>query len=102
MKKNVEALTSFDHGGDRRKGSRFTLPQRTAEQLASKGLVRILDGDPEQAAGAPSSASPVAQASPQTTVNESADGEKEETQEETQEAAPTNQSGNKKNKRRGR
>ncbi|OBX35663.1 hypothetical protein A8U91_04737 [Halomonas elongata] len=72
----VEALTGFDHGGIRRRGSKFPVSDHTAKQLARAGLVRIVADHPKQADGATSSASPAAQVSPQTTVKKSARGGK--------------------------
>lgn len=72
----VEALTGFDHGGNRRRGTRFPVSDQTAKALARAGLVRIVEDHPKQAAGTPSSASPAAQASPQTTAKRSGRGGK--------------------------
>lgn len=75
----VTALQSFDHGGSRRTGDMFDVSERHAKELAARGLVRIVGdsaGDPTPAAGTPLSASPAAQASPQTTVKQSGAGGK--------------------------
>ena len=70
----VEALQSFEHGGARRRYSRFSVSEPTARDLATRGLVRIVDERPQQAAGSPLSASPAAPASPQTTAKKSGRG----------------------------
>lgn len=63
-KQQVEALKSFDHGGRRKKGSRFFVPHTSARELQESGLVRIIPANPtKRAAGNPSSVSPAAQAS---------------------------------------
>ena len=77
----VIALQSFDHGQRRAKGARFLASDREAEKMRRKGLVMIDAGLPQdslpiQPAGAPSSASPAAQASQQTTASESEPGVK--------------------------
>ncbi|WP_181244704.1 hypothetical protein, partial [Halomonas sp. ND22Bw] len=72
----VEALTGFDHGGSRRRGTRFPVSDHTAKQLARAGLVRIVEDHPKKVAGRKSSASPAAQASPQTTAKPSGRGGK--------------------------
>ena len=64
----VEALQSFEHGGARRRYSRFSVSEPVARDLATRGLVRIIDDRPQQAAGTPLSASPAAPASPRTTA----------------------------------
>ena len=64
----VEALQSFEHGGARRRYSRFSVSEPVARELATRGLVRIIDDRPPQAAGKKSSASPAAPALPQTTA----------------------------------
>jgi len=64
----VEALQSFEHGGARRRFNRFTVSEPVARDLATRGLVRIIDDRPPQAAGTPLSASPAAPASPRTTA----------------------------------
>jgi len=71
---NVEALTGFDHGGSRRRGTRFSVSDHAAKQLARAGLVRIVEDRPQKVAGAKSSASPAAQASTQTTAKPSKRG----------------------------
>ena len=75
----VRALESFEHSAPRRPGDRFHVHPRHAAQLAEKGLVEVLPDPqavPHQAVGAPSSASPAAQASPLTTASVSAGGGK--------------------------
>lgn len=77
MKEWVQALTSFDHGGNRVKGTRFEMEKKTAERLASRGLVRLLGNkDPRKPAGKKpsSSASQAGQASQQTTSSSSGNG----------------------------
>ncbi|WKT59113.1 hypothetical protein Q2E61_09250 [Microbulbifer thermotolerans] len=73
----VEALCGFEHGGSRKAGDKFGVTKRVAEQLASKGLVRVVGADPEKAAGTKSSASPAAQASQQTTAKKSNGGDQQ-------------------------
>lgn len=73
----VEALSGFDHGGNRRRGSRFQVSDHTAKELARAGLVRVVEDHPKKADGAKSSASPAAQASPQTTAKRSGRGGKQ-------------------------
>ena len=75
----VIALQSMEHSGPRRRGDTFEVSPHIAEQLARRGLARVLgDGgsslDPSQAAGATLSASPAAPASPQTTATGSTGG----------------------------
>jgi len=76
----VEAIKNFEHTGRRRLGDRFEVSPRIAQALERKRLVKVIDSRerPSKAAGEaqPSSASPVVQASPQTTVNESGSGAK--------------------------
>ena len=73
--KRVIALQSFDHGGMRRRGDVFEVSPQTAEGLVRAGIVRLHDkADPSKAAGAKSSASPAAQASPRKTAKKSAAG----------------------------
>lgn len=72
----VEVLQGFDHGGSRRKGDIFSVSDSTARALAAKGLVRFASPLTEQAAGAQSSASPAAQASPVQTAKPSRSGGK--------------------------
>lgn len=78
----VQALQGFHHGADYRRGEIIThLTERTAQQLASAGLVRILprraeDSAPFKAVGAKSSASPAAQASTPQTLSMSGAGDK--------------------------
>lgn len=79
--KEVQAIQSFIHGENRRRGDRFSVSDHVAEELARNGLVRVLTegrdpANPTGGAGTPSSASPVAQVSPQTTANVSANGVK--------------------------
>lgn len=78
----VTAISNFEHGGQRRCGDQFTVSDAAAIKLRDKGLVTI-NGDvaviherPMTAAGAPSSASRAAQASPQATVKKSEPGGK--------------------------
>lgn len=73
----VEALTGFDHGGNRRRGSRFQVSEHTAKALARAGLVRVTENRPKKADGAKSSASPAAPASPQTTAKPRSGGAKD-------------------------
>lgn len=74
----VIALQSMEHGGPRRRGDAFEVSPQVAEQLARRGLARALGDDvpldPSMAVGTPSSASPAAPASPQTTAPASAPG----------------------------
>lgn len=76
----VVALQSMDHGGQRRRGDAFEVSPQVAEQLARRGLARLLgDGvplDPSMAAGKPLSASPAAPVLPQTTALASRPGVK--------------------------
>ncbi|WP_201264176.1 hypothetical protein [Pseudomonas aeruginosa] len=69
----VTATSGFDHGGQRRRGEVFDVSTQHAIALKKKGLVTYDENqvDPAKAAGEMSSASQVAPASPQTTVNES-------------------------------
>lgn len=73
---DVIALSSFDHGGNRRRGSRFSVSERAAKELARAGLVRIVEQHPATPDGAKLSASPAGPASPQTTVKKSGRGGK--------------------------
>lgn len=70
----VKALSSFDHGGDRKKNSEFLVSDQTAKQLAQVGLVRILGPQEPEAGGAKSSASPAAPASKRQTAKKSKPG----------------------------
>ncbi|VVE68877.1 hypothetical protein PAN31117_03110 [Pandoraea anapnoica] len=74
----VLALSSFDHGGPRRRGEEFEVSDAHATGLKRANLVHILgDGDvPPTAAGETqqSSASQAAQASKQPTAKQSARG----------------------------
>lgn len=65
---NVLALQGFNHDGiARRHGEKFAVGERTALELARRGLVQIASAArPRQAAGTPSSASPAAPVSAQT------------------------------------
>lgn len=78
MPTTVEALTGFDHGGRRRKGTQFPVSDQTAKELHRAGLVRIVP-DPAKAPAQRSSASPAGQASPQTTAASSRRGGKRKT-----------------------
>lgn len=74
-----KVLKSVVHGGGTlRRGSRVTLPDRTARELAKKGILKLdqdaAGGNPESAAGARSSASPAVQVSTPQTATPSADG----------------------------
>ncbi len=74
----VVALSSFDHGGPRRRGEEFDVSDAHAAGLKRANLVQIVgDGDvPQTAAGEtqPSSASQAAQASKKQTAKPSARG----------------------------
>lgn len=75
----VHALRSFVHGETRERNSRFFVTDPVARDLARAGLVRILEGDPDEGGPAPadgerSSALPAAQASPQATAKPSKAG----------------------------
>ena len=73
----VLVLGSFSHGGEiYRRGQKPSFSEYIAQQLADKGLVRIVDRSesPSTADGEKSSASPAAQASPQTTASGSGAG----------------------------
>ncbi|GAB3099729.1 hypothetical protein G8770_03590 [Aestuariicella hydrocarbonica] len=74
----VIALTSFDHGGNRRRNSKFEVSDLVAKELAQQGLVRIVKDNPTKPAGKKSSASPAGQASRQKTAKKSGAGDKEE------------------------
>lgn len=60
--KEVKAKTSFDHDGNRVRGSRFTVSDKHAAELDRKGLVEILGEEgvapPAGGAGTGSSAPP--------------------------------------------
>jgi len=74
----VVALSSFDHGGPRRRGEEFDVSDAHAAGLKRANLVHIVgDGDvPQTAAGEtqPSSASQAAQASKKPTAKQSTRG----------------------------
>lgn len=70
----VEAIKCFDHAGLRVRNSQFSVSELTAKELVKARLVRIIDQRPKVAAGKKSSALPVVQVSPQTTVKESGSG----------------------------
>lgn len=77
----VTAICGFSHGSSRKRGECFEVSDSVAERLRRKGLVQYQGGGaeasglgPSSAAGAPSSASRAAQASPQTTAKPSASG----------------------------
>lgn len=72
----VRALQSFEHGGSRKRGATFSVSDNQAKKLEQAGLVEIVrpGADPVKAGGARSSASPAAQASPQTTLRKSKRG----------------------------
>ena len=74
----VTALSSFEHGGKRKRDDVFEVSDTHAKALKRAGLVSFdeAQGDPIDAAGAKSSASPVAQVSPQTTAKRSGSGAK--------------------------
>lgn len=85
--KQVEAKSGFDHGGMRRRGDRFQVSDKHAEQLEAAGLVRVLDdgptpAHPSTAAGEKSSASRAAPASPKKTAKPSGRGAKKAQTEE--------------------
>lgn len=77
----VRALTSFSHDGELiRRGQTVHFSDYITQQLAKKGMVVVLGNgptpvNPSTADGEKSSASPAAQASPQTTATESDSGE---------------------------
>lgn len=77
----VTALQSFNHGSIRaNRGDQINILSTHAKALRDKGLVSfngLPDDPPSQAGGEPSSASPAAQAAPQTTSNESDAGDSE-------------------------
>src|SRR5699024_5481267 len=75
----VIALQSFDHYGKCRRGETFPVSDHHAKALVRAGLVAIKGSevDPAKGAGARSSASPVAPASPQTTSSKSKRGGKQ-------------------------
>lgn len=70
----VQALTGFDHHGNKVKNSRFHVSDQTAKELSRAGLVRIIEDRPIKAVGKLSSASPAVQALPQQTVKPSGRG----------------------------
>ena len=75
----IKPLRSYQDGGQIRtaRSPAYVVPLRHAKQLEARGLCTILDLEeeaPKPGAGAPSSASPAAQASPQTTANEFGSG----------------------------
>lgn len=74
----VTALKSFDHGGAKRRGDKLSVSLIVAKRLRDAGLVSFpavpKSATPQQANGKPSSASPAAQASPQTTAKKSGRG----------------------------
>lgn len=77
----IKPLRSYQDGGQIRtaRSPAYVVPLRHAKQLEARGLCSILDLEeeaPKPGAGAPSSASPAAQASPQTTANKSGSGAK--------------------------
>lgn len=74
----VRALTSFDHGGPRKRGATFPVSDHAAKELERAGLVEIIGakGDPSKAAGGKSSASPAAQASRRGTASKPKNGAK--------------------------
>lgn len=79
--KQVEAIQNFEHGSRRRRGEQFGVSEQHAEQLQRAGLVRVVgeapdSGDPPEAAGAKSSASPAAPASTEQTATPRARGAK--------------------------
>lgn len=75
----VQAIENFDHNGSRTRGKRFPVSDLVARKLRDRGLVSIVGEEepnhPSSAAGAQSSALPVAQASPQTTAKQFESGE---------------------------
>lgn len=76
----VQAITSFDHSGPRKRDERFHVSDQHARKLRDAGLVDIVGegakANPKKAAGNPSSASPAARLSRKKTASESAHGEK--------------------------
>ncbi len=75
----IKPLRSYQDGGQIRtaRSPAYAVPLRHAKQLEARGLCAILDLDeqaPKPGAGVPSSASPAAQASPQTTASGSGAG----------------------------
>lgn len=89
----VIALSSFDHGGNRRRGSKFSVSDRAAKDLARAGLVRVIEQHPATPDGAKLSASPAGQASPQTIVSESDCGDTAEPEVSTEPEAPAEPTG---------
>lgn len=71
----VVALTSFDHGGSRRRDAQFDVSEPTARELARAGLVRILQDNPITPVGTKSSASPAGPASRQKIAKKSRHGD---------------------------
>lgn len=70
----VEALSSFDHNGNRRRGTQFPVSKPVADELAKRGLVRIIVANPTTAVGAKSSALPAVPVSPKQTAKKSKRG----------------------------
>lgn len=72
----VVALQGMEHNGSRKRGQRFNVSEHQAKALERAGLVarKASATDPNKAVGAKSSASPAAQASPQTTSKKSKRG----------------------------
>jgi len=82
----VEAIQSMHHNGHRARGDQFVVSPQHADQLIAKGLAKVVRPTvatparstaavvPPPAVGIPSSASPAAPASPQTTRRRSAAG----------------------------
>lgn len=66
--KEVKAKTSFDHDGNRVRGSKFAVSDKHALELEKKGLVEILgdEGGVPPAPGAKGSAAPAPPAPPLT------------------------------------
>lgn len=73
----VIALQSFDHGGKRRKGDKFTCSASVAKELARRNLARVVQSHVQQADGEKSSASPAAPASAEQTQNQLENGDLE-------------------------
>lgn len=74
----VIALQGFEHNGTRRRGDQFKVSEHQARALVRAGLVVVKapKQGPTKAAGEKSSASPVGQVSPQTTLSSSKRGGK--------------------------
>ena len=75
----IKPLRSYQDGGQIRtaRSPAYVVPLRHAKQLEARGLCTILELEeeaPKPGAGTPSSASPAAPASPQTTASESGSG----------------------------